>query len=492
MSKVIDEIRREVFGGGSTGITPTGTKTITENGSHDVTDYATAAVNVPPYGEGSVNISTNGTHDVSGKASAVVNVPNPSTGTKEITTNGVHDVTDYASADVAVPPYGEGSVTINANGEHDVSGKATAVVNVPNPSTGTKQITTNGTHDVADYAAAEVNVPNPSTGTLYAENNDIFDVRSYAYVDVDVPPYGQGSVTINENGSHDVSGKATAVVAVPQGITPSGSLEISANGTYDVTQKASAVVSVPNDFLPAPADGYTVYTNGYNNQGVVRSFGNFSTAIAVYMSNVDGIHVGDKICVTGTCRDVQSERYAVWGTVTQVNTGASNRGVRLQVAGSSVKNGQENTMVATVNGTYRSKGVTLVEVAVDTPTATTLYVDTNGTYNAPTGYVYDTVEVNVGGGGGASGDLIVNSEGDWLFDILSFTSMNPSATDIRVCAGDNWDGFVTRDYSKFSDPYASASVDIQDLKVNGYVDIPLSNLTGYDWVMINVYDSFSA
>ena len=442
-----------------------------------------------------MTINANGEHDVSGKATAVVNVPNPSTGTKQITTNGTHDVTDYASAEV----------------------------NVPNPSTGTKQITTNGTHDVTDYASAEVNVPNPSTGTLYAENNDIFDVRSYAYVDVDVPPYGQGSVTINENGSHDVSGKATAVVAVPQGITPSGSLEISANGTYDVTQKASAVVAVPqgitpsgslaisangtydvtdkasavvavpNDFLPAAADGYTVYNIGRVGQGSVRSFGNFGNKQTVGVSDTTGISVGDKVCITGTCTDVQTEHYAIWGTVTKV-TSTGSKSVQLQIAGCSVKNGQANVLTAIDNGDYFCYGCTKVTVAVDKLQATSLYADGNGVYYPPNGYAYTSVEVDVsgGGGGGASGDLIVNSAGDWLFDILSFTSMNPSATAIRVCAGDNWDGFVTRDYAKFSDPAASASVDIQDLKVNGYVDIPLSNLTGYDWVMINVYDSFSA
>lgn len=96
-------------GGGST---PTGTINITENGVVDVTNYASADVDVQPDLESkSITISTNTTTTIEptqGKdglssVEVITNVPQPS-GKIEITQNGTDiDVSSYATADVSVP-----------------------------------------------------------------------------------------------------------------------------------------------------------------------------------------------------------------------------------------------------------------------------------------------------------------------------------------------------------------------------------------------------
>ena len=78
-------------------IKPSGTKEITENGTHDARDYESVSVNVPiPDGyiqpSGTLDITENGTHDVTEKASVNVNVPSkePIIQPLEITENGTY------------------------------------------------------------------------------------------------------------------------------------------------------------------------------------------------------------------------------------------------------------------------------------------------------------------------------------------------------------------------------------------------------------------
>lgn len=147
---VIQQNKTESTGGGTGGITPSGTKeiSIVQNGesTEDVTRYASAHIVVdvpmpePPTGVKEISVTENGvsTHDVSAFAQAEVTVavPEPA-GEKQITTNGKHDVKAFASVDVNVPSEG---IT----------------------PTGVKEITSNGTHDVTQYAQAKVNVPIPA------------------------------------------------------------------------------------------------------------------------------------------------------------------------------------------------------------------------------------------------------------------------------------------------------------------------------------------
>ena len=93
-----------------TGVFPSGVYSIAANGDYDVASYASAHVEVPQP-SGVISITSNGSNiDVASYAAANVNVPQgiTPTGTYDITSNGVYDVTNYASASVNVSGGGGG------------------------------------------------------------------------------------------------------------------------------------------------------------------------------------------------------------------------------------------------------------------------------------------------------------------------------------------------------------------------------------------------
>lgn len=246
-----------------------------------------------------INITSNGTtsHNVKAYATAqiITNVPNPSTGTKQISQNGTHDVTDFASAQVDVPnSYGssdEGKVvsggalvaqtsrSVTSNGTIDTTLNREVNVNVSNSYSSSDE------GKVVDNGALVAQTSQSIT------ENGTYDTTTKNSVNVAVPQgiTPSGSQTFTENGTYNVTSLAEAVVNVASSgggmHTEEGYIELSDTNVGNIPG-----ITIPVDLTSATGFILNLYVaeTGEVSDGVVTKYTNIevptafsSTAIAL-------------------------------------------------------------------------------------------------------------------------------------------------------------------------------------------------------------------
>ena len=267
LNKILAAVNALPEAGGG-GINPTGTIEITENGTHDVTNYATAEVNVPSKepvlqeGNATPTKSQQTVEPPSGvdgfSKFVVEKIPDQyivPAGTAEIIKNGEHDVTGYAKVDVNVPdvPAVTEELNVTQNGTYEpdkgVDGFSKVTVSVPDIPAVVEdlEVTENGeyTPDAGVDGFSKVTVSVPSKEPVLQEGGAT-PTKSRQTVE---PPSG-------------VDGFSKFVVEkIPdQYIVPAGTAEITRNGEHDVTGYAKVDVNVPD--IPAVTEELSVIKNG--------------------------------------------------------------------------------------------------------------------------------------------------------------------------------------------------------------------------------------
>ena len=206
-----DDSIASVTGTAEAGINPTGTLSVTSNGTKNVYSYQYAEVNVP------------NTYAAGDEGKVVRSGELVSQTSATYTTNNTYDTTTINSVTVSVSGGGGatlGTKTITAHDTYDASdddldGYSQVTVAVPASAvdTGTKSITANGNNqDVVGYAAVNVAVPNTysagdegkvvSNGALVAQGsdtvttNDTYDTTLISSLTVNVSGGGGGTATI--------------------------------------------------------------------------------------------------------------------------------------------------------------------------------------------------------------------------------------------------------------------------------------------------------
>lgn len=246
---------------------------------------------------------------------------NTPTGTKNITENGTYDVTEFASASVAVPEP-SGTKTITTNGTHDVAAYASATVNVPteNPPSGTVNITANGTVDVTNYASASVNVPTGTarTGSDLSASGKTVTVPAGLYSQQytkDVSSVQQATPSISVNTSTGaVSASATQSAGYVAAGTKTASYSLSTQGAQTIHPSLSQQTISSGKYLTGTQTIKGVQTTnlvpGYIKNGVTIKIGDSSDDDCV--TAVTGTYIGSGGTAGASTQGVRVQRTSAY------------------------------------------------------------------------------------------------------------------------------------------------------------------------------------
>ena len=246
---------------GELSVTSNGQKDVTQYSSIDVDIEPNLQSKSATPTKSSQTVTADSTYD--GLSSVTVNpIPNeyiiPS-GSKSITANGTSDVTSYSSVNVNVQPSLQSKTTTPTKSEQVITaessydGLSSVTVNpIPNeyiiPS-GSKSITENGTSDVTAYASVSIDVQpdlqiktaTPTTSTQEITADSAYDGLSKVTVNPIPSQYivPSGNLDITANGSTNVKNYETVNVDVQptlrsESVTPTESSQTVTPGTgYD-------------------------------------------------------------------------------------------------------------------------------------------------------------------------------------------------------------------------------------------------------------------
>ena len=228
-------------------IIPSGTKSITSNGTHDVSEYESALVDVEPkLQEKTATANGEVTPDsgYDGLSKVTVNINDsptlqeksvtPTTSAQSVTPDSGYDGLSKVNVG-AMPTATQATPSINVSTSGLITASATQSAGyvVSGTKSATKQLTTQ---------AAKTVTPSTSVQTAVSSGR-------YTTGAIKVAAVPTETKSITENGTYTpTSGKffSSVTVNVPTGTTPSGTITITGNGTYDVTDYASALVNIPS------------------------------------------------------------------------------------------------------------------------------------------------------------------------------------------------------------------------------------------------------